>query len=379
MYFSFTLRTILLLLIYGQSIAQINSYSRLSLDTIETISLSPGLKSVLFNTDKTRLYVFHLEKMNIKEFDRSNRKCLREFMFRPHQSDGWDYQKDKAIPSFAEKPVEGSFSHHDSLLWVSLHNAGGVSAIPLIETANNKSRLKALPYKTIYVKECNVLAQDTIFSPFFKTGKTPKVIAISPDQKYMLVSNWHAKNLSIFEINSSMFPYARKIKDISLSGIPRGIAICPDFQKAFITIINDQRIAVLNTKTWKLEKSIPVYSRPRHIVAGKEGHLFISFTNPPRIACLQASSGKILFKSTTGLQPRTIALSNDQRFLFVTCYEGNAIEVFKINTRSFERVYRIPCKGKPVGIDLYEDQDKLEAWICNYLSGTLNVVSFRKK
>ena len=42
---------------------------------------------------------------------------------------GWDYEGDTAIVSYEEKPVEACFSNNDKILWVSLHNAGGVVPI----------------------------------------------------------------------------------------------------------------------------------------------------------------------------------------------------------------------------------------------------------
>ena len=42
-------------------------------------------------------------------------------------------------------------------------------------------------------------------------------------------------------------------------------------------------------------------------------------------------------------------------------------------------MYSLPCKGKPVGVDIYEDENKLEAWVCNYVGGNLKVFTFRKK
>lgn len=42
-------------------------------------------------------------------------------------------------------------------------------------------------------------------------------------------------------------------------------------------------------------------------------------------------------------------------------------------------MYSINCPGKPVGIDLYEDDSKIEAWVCNYVGGNLKVFTFEKQ
>jgi 6-phosphogluconolactonase (cycloisomerase 2 family) len=138
------------------------------------------------------------------------------------------------------------------------------------------------------------------------------------------------------------------------------------------------KIMVVNNKTWKIETYLNVPPNPRHVILDALGHLFVSFNSSSQIANIDTRTGKILFKAQTHAQPRTIALSKNQKFLFVTCYAGNTVDVFKINKQSFDRIYSIKCSGKPVGIDLYEDEAKLEAWVCNYIAGNISVYTFKK-
>jgi hypothetical protein len=77
--------------------------------------------------------------------------------------------------------------------------------------------------------------------------------------------------------------------------------------------------------------------------------------------------------STRSLE--TIILSKNQKFLFVTCYSSDTVQVFKINEKGFSKVISLPCKGHPVGVDIFEDNDKLEAWVCSYSNGSISVFS----
>jgi 6-phosphogluconolactonase (cycloisomerase 2 family) len=97
-----------------------------------------------------------------------------------------------------------------------------------------------------------------------------------------------------------------------------------------------------------------------------------------KIACVNPKTGKTLFTASTHLQPRTIALSKNKQFLFVTCYSGNMVDVFKISKNGFKKIYSLECKGKPVGVDIFEDEKKLEAWVCTYTNGTINIFTFKK-
>jgi 6-phosphogluconolactonase (cycloisomerase 2 family) len=98
-----------------------------------------------------------------------------------------------------------------------------------------------------------------------------------------------------------------------------------------------------------------------------------------KIACLDPSNGTSLFEAATHGKPRTIILSRNQKFLFATCYASDTVDVFRINDRSFSKLISLPCKGHPVGVDVFEDDKSIEAWVCSYTYGTISVFSFAKK
>jgi hypothetical protein len=54
------------------------------------------------------------------------------------------------------------------------------------------------------------------------------------------------------------------------------------------------------------------------------------------------------------------------------------VDVFKITKKGFRKLYSIECKGKPVGVDIFENNNKLEAWVCTYTNGAINILTFKK-
>jgi YVTN family beta-propeller protein len=352
------------------------TYTNLSFVKTENLTAAAGTKSVIFNHSGTTLYAMNLEGMIIYEFDEKTRKNTRIIKFKPTKATGWDYALHKSIPSFEEKPVEACFSNNDDILWVSLHNAHGVVPIHLKQL---KQKVSAdFLRKKIYIKDKINETIDSAFVPFIKTGKTPKVIAKTADSKYVLVSNWHSNNVSVIATNDSI-PYGKVIATIPVSAIPRGIVVDDVNQKSYIAIMGGKTISVVNNNTWKIEKELKVASTPRHIVMDNQQRIFVSYNSLGKIACINPSTGETLFSAKTNAQPRTIMLSKNQQFLFVTCYSGNTVDVFKINNNSFTQLYSLECKGKPVGVDIYEDDAKLEAWVCNYVGGNIKVFTFEKK
>ncbi|NEU07178.1 YncE family protein [Flavihumibacter sp. R14] len=370
--------------VLGESISRDSSYRKLIFCDLENIPSSRWTKSVLFNSAGTRLYTFNLEEMSIYEFECSTRKLVRKFRFEPTQATGWDYDLNKPMPSFAEKPVEGCFSHDDRLLWVSLHNAGGIVAIPMDTVRTSDSLKTAIKPTTtssrvLYIYDAEKKLTDTVRVPFIKTGKTPKVITVTPDDRYLLVSNWHSNTVSVLRIQDSIAPYGRKVKDIRTGEYPRGIAVTGRPLKSYVTNMSSDVISVINNKSWKIERQIRTIRNPRHVIADSLGRLLISYNTSSQIACVNAQNGRVLFRSPTSANPRTIAISKNKKFLFVACYEGNTLDVFKINKGSFTRIYSLVCPDKPVGVDLREDEQRLEAWVCTYEGEFLQVFSFIKE
>ncbi|HRG94124.1 MAG TPA: YncE family protein, partial [Chitinophagaceae bacterium] len=357
-------------------------YSGLEYQKKEVVAAAPGTKSVIFNAAGNKLYAMNLEGMSVYEFDQSSRKVVREFKFTPTRGMGWDYNKSRPIASFQEKPVEACLSHDDQILWVSLHNAEGIVPIWLNDFSKNKTpagtppEQKTKPVTVIYP---GTAKKDSFRVPLIETGKTPKVISRTADSKFLLVSNWHSRNNSVLELNQDLYPFGKVISTIPVSAIPRGIVVDDKNNKSYIAVMGGSTIARVDNTTWQTDSILNVWSSPRHVVMDTSGHIFVSYNSMGTIACLEAGTGKTLFTASTHSQPRTIVLSKNHKFIFVTCYTSDYVDVYKINENSFEKVASLPCGGHPVGVDIYENDEVLEAWVCSYSNGAINIYSFRKK
>jgi DNA-binding beta-propeller fold protein YncE len=352
------------------------NYNDIVFQKEEVLKSSGGTKSVIFNSKGSKLYAMNLEGLSVYEFDRESKKLTRQFKFKPHRGIGWDYQTKLPVPSWQEKPVEACFSNEDKILWVSLHNAQGIVPIKIDDNFHCPITWDTSLTKLITITNVDGSSYK-IDAPLIKTGLTPKVIAVTNNNN-LLVSNWHSKTVSILNINNNSFPFAKLIKDIKVEAIPRGISIDEKSGKSFIAIMGSNSIAVVNNKTWALEKYIKVLANPRHIVLGDDNKMFVSFNCLNQVACINTNTGNTLFSYPTHLNPRSIVLSKNKKFLFVTCYNSNTLDIFKIIDNGFVPMYSLNCPGKPVGIDLYENDNKIEAWVCNYVGGSLKVFTFNK-
>ncbi len=361
-------------------IPQPKPYSNIEYDKKELLSAAGGTKSVIFNSTGTKLYAMNLEGMSVYEFNQASRKITREFKFTPTRGMGWDYNRSRPISSFQEKPVEACFSHGDEILWVSLHNAEGIVPIWVNDLTKNKGeQIGSQKTKPVTVTYPGSDKKDSFRVPLIATGKTPKVIARTADSKYLLVSNWHSRTTSVLQMDSAVYPFGKVISTVPVSAIPRGIAVDNNTGLSYVAIMGGSSITVISNSVWMKEDDINVAASPRHLVMDTSGHLFVSYNSLGTIACIDAASGKQIFSAKTHAQPRTIVLSKNYKFIFVTCYSSDYVDVYKINADNFEKVASLPCGGHPVGVDIFENDEKLEAWVCSYSSGSISIYSFKKK
>ncbi len=342
------------------------------------IDAGSGTKSVLFNSTMSHLYAMNLEGMSVYEFSRDTKKIMREFRFKPTPGTGWNYETDRPISSYEEKPVEGCISNNDSILWVSLHNAEGIVPIH-IKDASKLSRKPLNPTdKLVFVVGPDGKKKDSVYVPLIVTGKTPKVIARTIDSRYILVSNWHSNSVSVLEITSS-YPYAKVVSTIEVSSIPRGIAVDDQKGKSYVTIMGSSKLAVINNSNWTLEGYMDAEANPRHVVMDDRSRLFVSYNKIGKVGCIDAATGNTLFSAGTPNQPRTIVLSKNFRFLFATCYTANKLAVLKVGEKDFEPMENMDSPGHPVGVDIYENDDIMEVWVCAYEGGNITVYTYQKK
>jgi DNA-binding beta-propeller fold protein YncE len=353
------------------------AYDSLKFINEQSLPAAPGTKSVLFNRAGNRLYAMNLEGMSVYEYDAEKRRQLRSFVFKATPGMGWNYEKDRPVKSYEEKPVEACLSKDENLLWVSLHNAAGVVALPVQDVAMAAQTTDTGKTKRVFIVDKVSNTKDSIRVPIIHTGATPKVIARTGNDSFVLVSNWHSFTISALQ-RLSQVPYLKKIADVKVAAIPRGIAVDDIHNKSYIAIMGGNAIAVIDNATWTRDADIPVASNPRHVVMDEKGRLFVSFNNLAKISCIDPQTRTTLFTASTAAQPRSIMLSKNGKFLFVTCYAGNKVDVFKVEDDRFRMIYSLPCKGKPVGIDIRETDTTLEAWVCNYVGGNLSIFSFKK-
>ena len=201
-----------------------------------------------------------------------------------------------------------------------------------------------------------------------RVGSVPKFMAMTPDDRYLLVSNWCSFTLSIIDTQTKSV-----VKSVYLGAYPRGIDITSNGSHAFVAIMGSwdiAKVSLQSTSFGEVEQKITVGRSPRHIIISKdENFLFVTLNGEGRIAKVDLKNpAEKIKKLRTGIRPRSMDISADGRFLYAVNYGSNTVS--KIDSQSFQVVDTVKTGPRPIGITV--DHLTGRIWVACY-SGTIEV------
>ena len=248
-------------------------------------------------------------------------------------------------------PVEGAFSPDNAYLYVTnyaMYGAGfSREGTDICKPADRYDR------SFLYRISTSTWEIDAAY----RVGVVPKVVDVSPDNKYVLVSNWCSYDLSVISLEEQ-----KVVKTIPIGAYPRGITISKDSKFAFVAQMGGSVVHKITLGTWE-RKTLNVGSNPRAIVLSPDDQtLYVSLNAAGRVVAYDLSEEKVVRSVRTGNAARSLDISKDGSALYVVNYKSNTL--VKLNSSTFERVQRIrPC-NEPIGVT-YEPLNK-RVWVACY-------------
>jgi len=213
-----------------------------------------------------------------------------------------------------------------------------------------------------------VRLSDLKIDKVIKVGSVPKYLAVTPDQKYLLVSNWDSYSLSVVDVKKS-----KQIKEIYLGPYPRGIAVSPDSKTAYVAVMGSYDIAKVDLTTFHVSWIRGVGSGPRHIVMSPSGkYLYATLNGEGHVAKIDLRSDHVVDKVYTGSQPRSMAMATDGKTLYVVNYDSSTMTA--VRTKDMKVIQTMSTNALPIGITY--DTPTQSVWLCCY---TGSIMVFRGK
>ncbi|MBN2728370.1 MAG: beta-propeller fold lactonase family protein [Bacteroidales bacterium] len=276
------------------------------------------------------------------------------------------YQADVRI--FCGKPVEGCLTHDSKYLWITYYrrsfdqSAIQPSAMAIIDT-DNDSILRVMA-----------------------TGPLPKMIAPSPDGKYLAVTHWGDNTIGIIDISSDdpndfhyidHFVVENKLALNSASNTPynrdqecgyclRGTVFTPDSKYLLVGRMGGGGIAVFDMTTMEYRGTVwGMKTNVRHLLI-HDDYLYLSANKPgfvqkapldsilatldkPQKVCNDWQSVFV------GAGARTIDITPDGKFIFVAV--NNASKIAMIRTSDMKVVAESNADSYPVGLSVSKNGD----------------------
>jgi YVTN family beta-propeller protein len=191
-----------------------------------------------------------------------------------------------------------------------------------------------------------------------KVGLVPKYLVVSPDGRYLLVSNWCSWDLYVVDVAKAMV-----VADLAIGPYPRGIAVSPDSSTAYVAIMGGAALAKVSLSNLALKGSIPVGVNPRHVVMDPRGnYLYASLNSRGEVVKVDLATEQVVGAAHTGWGCRSLAISTDGLSLYVVNYDSNSVT--KLRTRDLAVLQTLPTGPNPVGVTY--DPSTGDVWVGVY-------------
>lgn len=345
-------------------------------------------KSVNYLPEKGKFYVQSLEGNETVVYDLKSLQKVKviahnfntsnQHLFKDGEYTLFDYQfqfRSGSYNTFKGKPVESCFSHNGRFLWVTYYrrsydpNAINPSAVAIIDTDTDEI-VRVMP-----------------------AGVLPKMIAASPDNKYVAVTHWGDNTIGIIDIQGEdpfQFRYVKHLivetrlqlsfgvnekvdRDANCGYCLRGTVFSPDSKYLFVGRMGGGGIALfdIDQDFGYMGVTFTRYNNIRHLVISGDDLLVSTNSNgyiqkipwKTFVEHRLSQGGKVSTLDEgwqncyVGPGVRTISVSNGGRYIFACVNEAS--KIVAVETSSMKVVSEIPADSFPVGMEITDTNDYL--------------------
>lgn len=266
-------------------------------------------------------------------------------------------------------PVEAAFSRDGEQLWVSNYMMTG----PGFDNPGDDVCNPDVGYDDSYLYRIDTESLE--IADVVQVGAVPKFVDVTPDGRHVLVTNWCTWDLSIVSTGMDG-SQAREVARVPIGRYPRGIAISPDSSTAYVAVMGQEHLAVVDLaravggdEKGSISRIDDVGDGPRHLNISPDGSkLYVTLNSDGKVAKVDVASREVLETISTGSAPRSSALSPDGTALFVVNYESDTVS--RVRTSDMTVLETVPVDHHPIGITYDAVTERI--WVAAY-GGSLTV------
>jgi YVTN family beta-propeller protein len=258
-------------------------------------------------------------------------------------------------------PVEGAFSPDGKYLYFTNYSMYGKG----FTKEGHDTCSPASGYDTSFLSRVNLDSKK--IDAVYQVGSVPKVVAVTPDNKYILVSNWCSYTVTVISVESG-----KTVKSIKIGRYPRGIAITQDSKYAYVAEMGGSHIHRIDMTDFS-KALIPIGSNPRAVVISPDGNrLYVTMNASGKVQAWDLLLGKTIKSVKTGEAARSLDISSDGSALFVVNFNSDTVS--KVRTSDMKVLQTIKVCNEPIGVTY--DSTTNRTWVACY-GGALKVFANR--
>ena len=191
----------------------------------------------------------------------------------------------------------------------------------------------------------------------YPVGSVPKVVKVTPNNKYILVSNWCSYTVSVISVEKE-----KVVKTIKIGRYPRGITISADSTYAFVAEMGGSNIHRIDLRDFR-KSLIPVGVNPRAVELSPDNKtLYATLNVSGRVIAWDLEANEAIKSVKTGATARSLAISGDGSALFVVNFTSGTVT--KLRSSDLSKVQTMKVCKEPIGITY--DNESNRTWVACY-------------
>ena len=327
-----------------------------SMKLIHTINGSIAPKSVRSSSDGVVSAHNMMYRHSVTVYDAKTFELMRTI---PDSVSLKDFGFSKYSGKYKGAPVEGTFSPDGKFLYVSNYAMYGKG----FNKEGTDTCSPADGYDKSFIYRIN--RSNYQIDGVYPVGSVPKVVEVTPDNRYVLVANWCSYTVSVISVELN-----KVVKTVKIGRYPRGIATNNDSTKAYVAEMGGNRIHVIDLQDFTTSY-IPIGSNPRAIVLSPDNStMYVTMNLSGKVASWDLVNNKAGKSVKTGNAARSLAINADGSHLFVVNYKSDTMS--RVRTSDMKVTQNIKVCNEPIGITY--DLPTGNTWIACY-KGQIKIYS----
>jgi YVTN family beta-propeller protein len=197
------------------------------------------------------------------------------------------------------------------------------------------------------------------------TEAHPKILVVSPDGKSLFAANWSGDSVTQIDIAT-----AKVVRTMKAGKNPRGMAMTTTGM-LFAANFNGASIDVFKGSDFSDRHRFTACAIPRHLaMSSDEKLLFVSCYHDSQLQAIDVATEKVVHQIHIGSNPKSIEVSKDGKWVWSADYGKETNSVSIVDTADWTaRVFSVPGMDHGSGLTLFPDGKRalVTGWYDNHV------------